>query len=116
MPSACDARSCSYIARAEASATDCGSLMRSPALSAGELRVALFGKGRDAFRIILRPAELALEIAFRIECLLERAAPRFVDRLLGPRQAARRCDRELLRERVDCLFELGVFDTAPDQT
>src|SRR5262245_30139998 len=116
MPSACDARSWSYIARAEASATDCGSLMRRPALFAGELRVALFGERGDAFRIVLRTAELALEIAFRIERLLERAAPRLVDRLLGPRQATRRCKRQLLRERVDRLLELSVFNATPDQT
>src|SRR5512138_3598276 len=103
MPSACEARSCAYIARAEASATDCGSLMRIPALSAGELRVALCGECGDALRIILRTAELTLKIAFLIECLLERAAPRLIDRLLGPREAAGRCDRELLGERVDGL-------------
>ena len=86
-----------------------------PALSAGELRVALFGEGSDAFRIVLRAAELALEIALLLQRLLERPAPRFVDRLLGPCKTARRCDGELLRERVDCLLEFVVFNAAPDQ-
>src|SRR6185436_5075597 len=114
MPSACDARSSPYIARAEASATDCGSLMTSE-LAAGEFWIALFGEGSDAFRVVLRTAELALEVAFLIERLLERPAPRLVDRLLRARQTARRRKRQLLRERVDRLLELAIFEAAPDQ-
>ena len=60
------------------------------ALAAGELRRALLGERGDAFGIVLRAAQLALEIALLVELLLERTAPGFVDRLLGARETARR--------------------------
>src|SRR5918992_3843961 len=82
---------------------------------AAEARVTLLGECGNALGIVLRPAELALKIALRIELLLERASPGFVDRLLRACEAACRCRGELFGERVHGVLEFRVIDASPDE-
>src|SRR5579871_6930932 len=84
-------------------------------LFAGKIWFAFFGEGRDAFAVVVRIAELALEIAFEIELLLEPREPALAHRHLDRRIAACRSDRKTLGELFRFCLQLVVLHAAPDE-
>src|SRR3712207_5871236 len=69
-------------------------------LAAGEHGLALLHEGGDALLVVGRAAELAHQVAFVVELLVERLAPGAPDRPLGGGQPASRTGREPLHQRV----------------
>src|SRR6185295_17691765 len=77
---------------------------------------AFFAEGGDAFPIVVRSSEFALQIALEVELLVEACAPALPHRRLDCGQSLRRSASEAFNQLVGFRLELIVFDDAPDQT
>src|SRR5258708_39034218 len=91
------------------------SLMSPDPLPASESRGALFREGRNALFVVRGATQLALVVSLDIDLLSERAAPAFIERLLGKGDSARGCRGQLPSQAIDDSSEFCVLDAAPDE-